>query len=77
MTTQFVALYVILLSYHVLVLNHLRNLRVTAEFSKLDSETYVSNSFTLLKPSQILQILEVLRPDKYVFSSPHFSLMLP
>jgi hypothetical protein len=37
---------------------------VTAEFSKLDSETYVSNSFTLLKPSQILQILEVLRPDK-------------
>jgi len=37
---------------------------VTAELSKLDSETYVNNSFTLLKPSQILQILEVLRPDK-------------
>jgi hypothetical protein len=37
---------------------------VTAEFSKLDSETYVSNSFTLLKPSQILQILEVLQPNK-------------
>eukprot|EP00026_Physarum_polycephalum_P000555 Phypoly_transcript_00556.p1 GENE.Phypoly_transcript_00556~~Phypoly_transcript_00556.p1 ORF type:complete len:1385 (+),score=255.41 Phypoly_transcript_00556:292-4446(+) len=37
---------------------------VTAEFSKLDSETYINNAFTLLKPSQILQILEVLRPDK-------------
>jgi len=33
------------------------------EYSKLDSESYI-NSFTFLKPSQILQIMEVLRPDK-------------
>ncbi len=36
------------------------------EYSKFDSESFVSNSFSYLTPAQILQVLETVKPDRYV-----------